>query len=121
MRQSVKSCVFSASPSFGCLLTFPNFHRLLESVNAQIVVGDLDDLVPREPGWVFDRLPKLRGTGTVGHHVEPVANAPVSSDQAAPSSPYGGRGLAFPPAIRTVFRGLAARDKSPKPLSERWR
>ena len=59
---------------------FPNFHRLLESVNAEPVVGDLDDLVPRETGWVFDRLLKLRGAGAVGHHVEPVAFAAVLGD-----------------------------------------
>lgn len=103
--------------SFGCLLTFPNFHRLLESVNAQIVVGDLDDLVPREPGWVFDRLPKLRGTGAVGHHVEPVANAPVSSEQAAPSSPYGGRGLCLPTGDSDSFQGTSRQRQIPEAIA----
>ena len=40
----------------------------------------LGDLVPREPGWVFNRLLKLWIAGAVGDYVEPVAVAAILGD-----------------------------------------
>ena len=52
-------------------------HRLRQGVHFEFVVLDLLDLVPREPGGVFDRFFQLRRRVAVRDDVEPVKIAPA--------------------------------------------
>src|ERR1035437_5258632 len=76
--------VFSFQPSaFSlsvCWWLFLQFQRLCHHGHIEPVVFHLLDLVPREPGWVFDGVFQMRLGVAVRDDVKPVQVAPVIGD-----------------------------------------